>query len=469
MHIVTLINSYLLSYFLTYLHLRHLFYSQYLLFLLQDSDNFFKEFYAQFEHHPDIQRHLHKERKFAIKFPEKGSKLADLKEIKACIASIVSYRGYSDQIQPAWALFEQIMQEEKRRRIIPRKILSDYNDELSKEFRLNDDNITEMLLFLHRVGNLLYFDEGILKETIILDVQWFVDAFKSIIAYHENIAINDRQSSRFKTTGELSDYELTAIWKSYEGGKTYISHKNEILSYMEHFGLLAICDEKNEKLSAYYFPSMNKRRFKNPEKHFTKSSILCFQFNENKQLPFNIFYSLVVKCLKIPEWSILKEKEQNCWYENVACFSYRHCIVVVCLCKFQIQLQVWIPGRNEQIKPELLGDIQQSVEEKLSERNCKIGYKCENGMLNDEEDSSFIAQEKFPVSNFNCPNCPLENKHHVDNQICWVCILLIIWVFFHLINQYERNCDLRFYENDFEYKTKYSLIITIQEPIFICI
>lgn len=311
------------------------------------------------------------------------------------------------------------MQKMKKRRIISRKILSDYNDKISKQFRLNDDNITEMLLFLHRVGNLLYFDEDLLKETIILDVQWFVDAFKSIIAYNENVATDDRNSSRFHSTGELSDRELTRIWKSIEDGNTYISHKEKILSYMEHFGLLAICDEK---LCAYYFPSMNKRKFKNSEKHFTKSSILCFQFNEEMQLPFNIFYRLVVKCLKIPEWSILSEQDKHCWYENVACFSYLHCIVVVCLCKFQIQLQVWIPGENEHIDKRLLCNIHRSVKKNLSEKKYQIGYKCQNGMFNSEENTSFIAEGTFPVSKLNCPNCALENKHYVDNQICWVCM-----------------------------------------------
>lgn len=192
---------------------------------MQDIETFFNELYALFDHHHDIQRHLHKARKFAIGFPEKGSKLADVNEIKTCIANIVSSRGYSYQIHPVWALFEHIMQEEKRRRIIPRKTLSDYNDELSKEYRLKDDSITEMLLFMHRVGNILFFNEVILKETIILDVQWFVDAFKCIIEYREDIAITDQNSSRFKTTGELTDQELTAIWTSDEKGQTYLSHK----------------------------------------------------------------------------------------------------------------------------------------------------------------------------------------------------------------------------------------------------
>lgn len=404
------------------------FFSQFLILILQDIKTFFNELYALFDNHHDIERHLHKARQFAIGFPKEGSKLADVNEIKTCIAKIVSSRRYSNQIQPVWALFEHIMQEEKRQRIIPRKTLSDYNDELSKEYRLKDEDITEMLLFLHRVGNLLYFNEDVLKETIILDVQWFVDAFKCITEYCEDITITDQNSSRFKTTGELTDQELTAIWKSDEKGQIYLSHKKEVLLYMEHFGLVAICNAQHGKLPFYYFPSMNKRRFKNQSNHFTKSSILCFQFNEDGQLPFNIFYRLVVKCLKIPEWSILQEHGQNCWYENVACFSYQHCIVVVCLCKFQIQLQVWNPGINGDIEPELLGDIQPSVEEKLSEEKYlyKIGYKCKNGTLNVEEDNSFIAQTQFPVSILNCPCCALDNKHHVDNNICWVCMFFLL-------------------------------------------
>lgn len=397
-----------------------------IIFLLQDCKIFFREFHALFKDHPDILRHLNAARNFAIGFPEKGSKLADLKEIKTCIANIVNLRGYSDQIQPVWALFKHIMQEEKRRRIIPRKFLSDYNDELSEEYRLNDENITEMLLFLHRVGNLLYFDEDILRETIILDVQWFVNAFKIIIEYHENIACADHNSSRFKTKGEITDKELTVIWESNEEGQTYISHKKEVLRYMEHFGLVVIFDAQTGTLPFYYFPSMNKKQFENQSKHFIRSTILCFQFNEEGQLPFNIFYRLVVKCFKKPEWSILQgENTQNCLYENVACFSYQNYIVVVCLCKFQIQLQVWNPERNGNIDQELLSTIQRSVEETLSGRKYlyKIGYKCRNGTLN--EDDSIIAQTVFPVSILKCPNCALENTHLVDNEICWVCIFYI--------------------------------------------
>lgn len=99
---------------------------------------------------------------------------------------------------------------------------------------MSDSEITEMLLFLHRVGNLLYFDEDSLKEIIILDIQWLVDAFKCIVTYKVKIANTDIKRSHFQITGELEDKELREIWENQgEKGKTYLSHKTEILSCME--------------------------------------------------------------------------------------------------------------------------------------------------------------------------------------------------------------------------------------------
>lgn len=394
-------------------------------FLLQDCQLFFKKFIDSFKYDRNIQRHLRKDRWFAIGFPNEESKLADLKEIKSCIADIVKFWRFSDEIHPVWGIFEHIMKEEKGQKIISRKLLSAYNKELSQHFQLDDNSITKMLLFFHRVGNLLYFDESILREIIILDVQWFVDAFKCLIRKHENKATTDCETLRFQTTGEITDKDLTRIWEESNEGQTFIAHKNDILLYMEKLGLLAICDTLKGQLLSYYVPSMNTRKFKNRENHITKSSVLCFHFKEHGELPFNKFYCFVVKCLKLDGWSVLREEEENCWYENVACFAYKNCIVVVCLCKFQIQLQVWILDENAYINPELLSDIQGSVEKTISERqdSYAIGYKCKNGTINAEEDIFFIPQSVFPVTELSCPNCRLEKKHLVDNKICWVSMI----------------------------------------------
>lgn len=325
-----------------------------------------------------------------------------------------------EKIKPVWAMFEHILENEKKCKVISRKSVSNINETFSKEFRLADSDITDMLLFLHRVGTLLYFDENQLRDTIILDMQWFAQAYKCIVAYDVGEKKNDPKGVDFLETGEIDDDELEIIWGKKEA--LYLAKKKEILLYMEQLGLLAAC--KTETKTFYYIPSMNTRKFEDNGKHMKKSSILCFQFEKHGQLPVYLFDSIVIKCLKIPEWSILEAEGKNCIYDKVACFSYRHLIVVMCLCKFQIQVQLRALAERE-IAQGLREEVQNLVEEKIKE--CKkyvfqIGYKCKNGIFNNEDEDSFVAVERFSAEDPMCHVCPFSEKHYLGKDICWVCL-----------------------------------------------
>lgn len=371
---------------------------------------------------------MNRKRQFTIGFPESGSNLDELKDIKKCIASLIHD---PEKIKPVWALFEHILEKEKIGKVISRKTVSNINEKISKEFRLTDRDITDMLLFLHRVGTLLYFDENQLKETIILDIQWFAQAFKCIVAYDVDVRKNDEKRERFLHTGEIDDDELNRIWM--EKDKGYLAYKTEIISYMEQLGLLAACQTGDKMF--YYIPSMNRRRFKDTEELKTKSSILCFQFDELGQLPDFLFYGIVIKCTKIPGWSFLREKGENCIYDKVACFLYRHRIVVMCLCKLQIQVQLRVPTTRG-IDQELLEKVHNLVKEKIEECNnykFDVGYKCENGVFNDEKEDSFVALEEFSVEESMCPICPVSKKHYLGKEMCWVCQEFVNFFEFNLV------------------------------------
>lgn len=78
---------------------------------------------------------------------------------------------------------------------------------------MNETEITETLTFLHRVGSLLYFnDEEELRNIVILDVQWFVNAFKCVITDSvEMEKVNNKKLIKFHKTGELDDETLVVI------------------------------------------------------------------------------------------------------------------------------------------------------------------------------------------------------------------------------------------------------------------
>lgn len=365
------------------------------------------------------------DRAFAIGFPEDGSELENLADIKKCIAKLVRDPIYNEElIRPVWALFERILHRRKTQKIISRISLSKIIRHLNEELKIDEEEVTNMLCFFHRVGILIYFKEKNLYETIILDIQWFINAFKSIINFPVSIRENDISREKFKRTGVINDNKLTEIW-NMEENKLYLFHKENILLHMERLGLLT--RYLLDKELCYYIPSMNRTKFEDTEIHkdVKRSSILCFQFNESGQLPVFLFYGLVLKCMHIDMWSTQKVRQRFCLYENAACLSFKDHTVAVCLCKFQIQVQVWVKA-NKNIDSNTLGEVQQSIEAKMQELKeygkyeYEIGYKCQNGKLNTENDNSFIALKMFPFSRLTCDKCIDEKQHDVDNQICWV-------------------------------------------------
>lgn len=218
---------------------------------------------------------------------------------------------------------------------------------------------------------------------------------------------------------------------------------------MEKLGLLAVCnsEEENALKTWYYFPSMNKRQFDEELKNikgFNSSSILCFQFDEQGQLPIFLFYELVVKCVKLPGWSILTVNKTRSIYEKFACFSYREHIVVVCICNFQIQVQVFIP--KYELNQIVCQEVQTALEGKMKEfrkYSYRVGYKCHNGVLNDEENVSFIALEEFSIQTHLCTDCNVGQKQFIDNNLSWVFIVLN----FNIFNFLTYSCKTDFFSS----------------------
>ena len=229
-----------------------------------------------------------------------------------------------------------MLRKEIKEKIVLRGRLSEFNDKIHTEFKLTEDEINKMLEYLNRVGSLLYREEDHIRKIVILDVQWFVDAFKSIVTYSVDVKNpNDTDRDYFRTTGELKDDQIDAIWKETANeGKEYFKYKKEILSYMEHLGLLTVCESKSliseTRISKwYYFPSMNTKPFQveHAPENFKSSSILCFQFDENGQFPISVFYALVAKCIKMEKLEHFRKKQAKMYLRerSIVFFSPHLC------------------------------------------------------------------------------------------------------------------------------------------------
>lgn len=403
--------------------------SKCILHVILQVTSFFTSFFGLFplRDYDELYQHLHQDRKYAIGFPEKGGKLKDLKELKNCIAEIVnSDKNQIVSVSSAWAIFERYLLIKKREnKIMKRGQLLAFNETVLKEKRIHDDEITELLKFLNKAGTVLFFEEERLKDTIILDFQWFLDAFKSIINYKVKLAKpSDTEREYFKSTGELEDNELTEIWIKCRNGKEYMNNKEDIVAYMEKLGLLAIChsERPKSKVTPWYFvPSMRKGKFdKTIFEMYTGSTILCFEFKK-KQLPKHVFYAVVFQCIKIQDWSILLLKHKElCLYENMAGFLFCDIVVLICVCKNQIQVQTYC--KNNKINTLSLNTkIQNEVSRIIKgfeKYPSSVGYKSEKGVFNNENDLSFFSIESLFAAPVTCKTC--GPWHDVDRSLCWV-------------------------------------------------
>lgn len=132
--------------------------------------------------------------------------------------------------------------------------------------------------------------------------------------------------------------------------------------------------------------------------------------------------------MKLPSWKIQIEKQCRCIYDEVACFSFRGHIVVLCLYNHQVQVQVCRPAFD--IETNILKEIKSMLENIMEEfRNQNyefdIGYKCLHGKFRDQE-LNFVSETDLTVGDNDhlCTFCTTQ-KHFLEKEICWVMSIFV--------------------------------------------
>lgn len=115
-------------------------------------------------------------------------------------------------------------------------MLDDVQKEDHQLWNSRHDLITA-LTFFHDTGVILFRKE--IENVIILDVQWFVDAFENIIMDErhkkEMNKYNFKQFESLNSCGLLSSKLLDVLW----GKSDFFQHKKSLIYHMKHLDMLA--------------------------------------------------------------------------------------------------------------------------------------------------------------------------------------------------------------------------------------
>ncbi|XP_062609451.1 uncharacterized protein LOC134271233 [Saccostrea cucullata] len=376
------------------------------------------------------------ERFFEIECPPQKKLNKDQAEIienvRKCIVNTArSLENWGEKIPLKWTVFELFLRKNKEKRILSRQEIQNIYEFQS----LRDNEKEDMLRYFKEIGLIIYFAEQNLKENVIVDVQWFSDAFTNIITdpTHARVSFQRRKEWKiFMNTGRITDSTLVNLWN--EKMPLYVDHKGIIIPYMEKLGILAIMhrqegdEEKSDlKLATsktepeYYIPSINKTDFL-PELgaingNVNKTPVLVFSFKT--YIPHFFFFRLVALCFSL--WEPLRD---DLLCKNVAFFKDKggDRNIAIAVNKTSIQLQVFTPDKAIQLTNDKTKQIRSKIERMMNKITStfhhrvlyEAGYPCKEINITEEDEDCFLSEKTVAELTTNkriCPPHVPQTKH----------------------------------------------------------
>ncbi|KAL3887654.1 hypothetical protein ACJMK2_000050, partial [Sinanodonta woodiana] len=222
-------------------------------------ENYFREIRFHLKDKPS-RFHLIEE-DFAIDNTVVDSKLEDLKRKIVEVASQQPYWG--EEIPARWLPLEQVLMNLRAqgRKVIHRSLLENMNQ--AGGVQISTDELDLFLRFQHEIGTILYFSTELLKEKIVLEPQWMINALKSLITAEEFVLKHALPVAtkwyEFKN-GKLYPELIDALWTK---DADLHDNKDHILLLMEQLNIIAkpklyIDDASEIKEVNYFFAPLDK-------------------------------------------------------------------------------------------------------------------------------------------------------------------------------------------------------------------
>nr|XP_022305965.1 uncharacterized protein LOC111112627 isoform X3 [Crassostrea virginica] len=344
-------------------------------------------------------------------------------DFKKCLVSTMKLQPYwGERVPISWTKLESVLKTLKEgSKVFPFSNLFRIVSK-TKDLGINSEmDLLIALTFFNETGVILFQAE--IKDIIILDVQWFVDAFKCIILdeMHAREKGNLDDFDELNERGLLSNNLLKKLWQN----SNFYQYKESIVNHMKRLDMLA---EISKEL--WYVPCMNKQKY--PWKILNRcnvSSRFCFLF---EFLPFIIYHRLVVACINDMGMKPWRRSERMCIYHTVTILTCKddthRVLIAICDNKerthrdapysIEIQINVTKPRKiDTRLTSKLKEDISQSLTVltqgiSSSEFYSHVGYRCRLETFGKNEESHIIKEEEMSAAEYDCPKC--SQPHIVD-------------------------------------------------------
>lgn len=314
-------------------------------------------------------------------------------EIRQCISSqAMNMRDWGKHCPLKWLLFQQVLGKLKDTNVNISKTKTLLEIAKHENICINqDEDVKQCLQYCHDIGTVVYFNEENLKDYVILDPKWLVNAFRCLVSDKIGdviLASDDWQTLR--ETGELTDLLISGLFRK-EPKLKFLENKTHLIEVMKRFDI--IVNLKNSV--ALYMPCMMKscsfeefrNNFIDGNQNIFRTSWLCVEF---EFLPPAFFNHTLAWYIKQYSVSIIFEKEngnvRKALYRQIGVFDLDSsgCVqLLVCEGVNIIALQVWNSRDSDQTYGNLRTDLYNFVDTLSYRYRLKINFtnsfKCKDG------------------------------------------------------------------------------------------
>lgn len=215
----------------------------------------------------------------------------------------------------------------------------------------NDEELKLCLQYFHDIGTIIYFNDDHLKDYIILDPQWLVNAFRCLVSdkIRHVLKVSD-DWIKLRESGELTDSLISALFEK-EPKLNFSENKKHILAVMKRFDIVMNMKHSN----IIYMPCMiedcslakiQKQIIGGSQSHW-RTSWLCLEFDFLPPVFFNHVLAWYIEQYHIS--TILDKttgKKRYGLFRHLCVFDIGnemrgYAKLIVCIAENILALQVW--------------------------------------------------------------------------------------------------------------------------------
>ncbi|OWF41752.1 serine/threonine-protein kinase pats1 [Mizuhopecten yessoensis] len=326
----------------------------------------------------------------------------EIESLRQKIVELASKQKYwGEKIPARWIALEKAMMEQKLKGVSVMPYEEVVELDKSTGVPINDKEKLDLFLrFQHAIGNMIYFSEGCLRDHIVLNPQWLIDAFKCIITARQ-FCINNpalvQHWDDLNSTGRLHQCMVEGIFRKED---RFCLHKVHILGLMERLDILSRpfvyqdADTSQPTLQEFYFvPSLLQGKFTECQMNdfvpcTNRTPFLCYVF-KNNFLPPAVFHRLLAACLS--KYPVAKQGSKYLMFCGCGIFDLNRGLTRLVVTFYDNIIQIGLFRFSAKSSPEssMCVSVRKFVTETLKRvlgRYCMnlpftLSLKCEEGRL----------------------------------------------------------------------------------------